>query len=112
MCKFGTNLYKKGYDCAEDYKLWTDLVMKGLQFANIPENLLKYRISENQISNRKRKEMFQSSLKIQVEYAEWIMEKMIEKENRLFVFFDELVKLFNDGIITVKALTKAVHNFL
>ena len=112
VCKYGTNLYKKGYECAEDYKLWIDSAMNGLQFANIAASLLKYRSSENQITNRKRKEMLLSSLKIQVEYAEWIMDKMIEKEKRLFTFFDELIKLCNNGIISISVLIKTVYNFI
>jgi len=111
VCRRNTCLYKKGYDCAEDYKLWTDLAAEGFRFANIPEVLLKYRCSEKQATITRQKEMIQSSLKIQMEYAEWIMEKITEKENRLFIFFDELVKLYNDGIISANALTKTVYNF-
>ncbi len=59
------NLYQTGYPCAEDYKLWTELASKGFRFANIPEVLLKYRRSANQVTQTRQEEMFQSTFKIQ-----------------------------------------------
>lgn len=41
--------YDSNYPCAEDYKFWMDLVSYG-DFYNIPEILLKYRLSSTQIS--------------------------------------------------------------
>jgi hypothetical protein len=50
VCRNGNSLYKTGYDCAEDYKLWTDLVVRGCRFANILKVLLRYRKSKYQIT--------------------------------------------------------------
>jgi glycosyltransferase involved in cell wall biosynthesis len=112
VCKNETDLYKKGYDFAEDYKLWTDLAIKGLQFANIPEVLLKYRCSENQVTNTRQKEMAQSSLKIQVEYAEEVIEKIVKKEKKYELFFRELVKLCNGRFISIDVFLKTLNGFL
>jgi|GEM_PF-6601439 Glycosyltransferases, probably involved in cell wall biogenesis len=111
VCKNKTDLYKKGYEYAEDYKLWVELAMKGLRFANIPEVLLRYRSWENQVTNIYRETMYQSSFKIQIEYAEWIMKHNIETEKQLDTFFDELIRLCNDKIISIDTLLKTIHVF-
>lgn len=49
-CKSYPNLYQLKYIYAEDYKLWVDLIKNGLKFANTPEVLLQYRISQKQAS--------------------------------------------------------------
>lgn len=59
--------YQLYYDCeyihAEDYELWQRLFNHTV-FANIPEVLLHYRISKNQISNINRKQQSISALRV------------------------------------------------
>ncbi len=90
--------YKRDYPCAEDYKLWTDLVMQGLRFANIPEILLKYRISENQVTSTRWLEMMSSTRKIQAEYVEYVMEQIIEVNEKYLGFINELIELSNNEL--------------
>jgi glycosyltransferase involved in cell wall biosynthesis len=111
VCQNEKSLYKRGYDCAEDYKLWTDLAMKGLRFANIPEILLEYRHSENQVTSTRQKEMYQSSIKIQMEYGEEVMKQIIEKEEKFFDFFEYLIKLFNEHLIDFHQLLNIISQF-
>jgi len=111
VCKDKTDLYKKGYDCAEDYKLWTDLVIRGLHFAIIPEILLKYRSSEKQISNIRQNEMFQSTLRIQMEYAEQVMEQILVKSPQYENLFNNLITLFNNENMSYALLLQTVHSF-
>jgi glycosyltransferase involved in cell wall biosynthesis len=109
VCRNGNSLYKTGYDCAEDYKLWTDLVVRGCRFANIPEVLLRYRKSENQITNTRQKEMYQSTLKIRIEYAEQVMKQIVKKEEKFFDFFERLIELSNEGVIDFKHLSNILY---
>ena len=109
VCRDGTNLYPKGYDCAEDYKLWTDLAVKGLRFANIQEVLLKYRISDQQVTKIRQKEMQQSAYRIQMEYAEQLMQKMTNEEERFFELFELLIRLHNEGVIKGKQMLSVIY---
>jgi len=108
--------YKYGYPCAEDYKLWTDLALRGFKFANIPELLIRYRISPQQVTRTSRKEMFASSSKIGLEYAETVIEQMIGKEIQYASLLNSLIKMFNNDLITsdvfLKTLFPLYRNFL
>ena len=53
--------YDSSFKNAEDLKLWLDLMPYG-RFANIPEVLLKYRISETQCTNYGHDEMLRSTI--------------------------------------------------
>lgn len=44
-------LFNPQYDCAEDYDLWCQCLVRGLEFHVIPECLVAYRRHEGQISN-------------------------------------------------------------
>ena len=101
--------YPEGYPCAEDYKLWTVLAANGLRFATIPEVLLRYRRSLTQVTERNFDDMFESSLRIRMEYAQLVIEQIVEKENRYFDFFEQLIDLSNEGLINQISLPHIVH---
>lgn len=106
----GKTRYVNSYPYAEDYKLWTDLVLQGLQFANIPQVLLRYRVSSSQISNVYRYQMDQSSKMIQLEYAEMIMDKVVDENPVYLDRYNYLVKLTNEGYISYKIFLNKVRN--
>lgn len=107
--QLGMELYKREYPCAEDYKLWTDLALKGYHFANIPEVLLRYRCSEHQVTHTKWNTMLQSTQKIQAEYAEEIMEQIVSQEKRYMDFFNSLIDLSNEGLLPLNGLLNIVY---
>jgi len=111
-CKFRQSgcLYKYGYPCAEDYKLWTDLSLQGFKFSNIPEPLLRYRISPQQVTRVSENDMLISSVKIGLEYAESVMEKMIEKEEQYVVLFNSLTQLYNNELLGHDALLHTIYS--
>jgi hypothetical protein len=111
VCGNKVDLYKKGYDYAEDYKLWIDLAMCALKFANIPEVLLKYRTWEKQVTVLHTDTMSKSASKIKAEYAEWIIAQIIAREEQMEVFFDELIRLLNEGIIPSGTFLKTIYEF-
>lgn len=61
--KYGIR-YDENFKSCEDYKLWIDLASYGT-FINIPVPLLNYRVSNNQISSKYRKEQLQNTLQCQ-----------------------------------------------
>ncbi len=102
-------VYKKGYSCAEDYKLWIDLISKGLLFGNIPKVVLKYRLSNMQVTSVNKKKMFESSIKIQVEYIELIMEKIIAEDSSYYNLLNTTICLLNENKISFEQLKKIVE---
>jgi len=102
--------YPYGYPCAEDYKLWTVLACKGFRFANIPEVLLHYRHSSSQVTERKFNIMRQTSLKIQKEYADWVVKHIVDKNRRYSDFIEQLVCLSNDKLISFKSLIHIIYH--
>ena len=110
VCKEGIDLYRHGYTCAEDYKLWTDLAIKGLRFANIPEVLLMYRVSDSQVTNTKQEEMWQSTHSIQLEYAEYIASSIVERDESYTKLIEGLFESVNKGLIGISLLLDVLHN--
>lgn len=60
--------YDETYVVAQDYEYLRRVVSKGYKLANIPEYLLKYRISSNGISIKKRKQQLLNRLRTQLKY--------------------------------------------
>ena len=79
--------YSSDYPYAEDYQLWTELASRGFRFANIPEVLLRYRRSDTQVTERYFDVMYTSGLRIQMDYAEQVIEQIATKEERYFNYF-------------------------
>lgn len=79
--------YKK-YSYAEDYKLWLDITLCDGNFWIIPQNLVSYRISENQISYIHYKEQKKTTIKIQNEALLAILndEKCLEIETLQYIY--------------------------
>lgn len=104
------NGYSIGYSYAEDYKLWIDMAMKECCFANIPEVLLKYRVSDKQVTFVHGEEMSISSIKIQHEYLEWVMEHIVEQKRDVEPVFNLLIEVVNNKILTLKNLKDSVYS--
>lgn len=66
----GNFRYDESFSCAQDYELWSRLLVSGLVIENLPCVLMKYRISSNQITNRKRD--------LQLFYTRQIYKKLIK----------------------------------
>jgi glycosyltransferase involved in cell wall biosynthesis len=104
------NIYKQEFIYAEDYKLWTDLAMAGLRFANIPEVLVKYRKSETQNTTKFASRMYDSSIRTQSEYLEYVSEKLVENDEKLFGFIDRIIDLFNEDVLMFNTLKQVMHD--
>jgi glycosyltransferase involved in cell wall biosynthesis len=65
------DIYRREWIYAEDYGLWTELVMAGFRFGNIPEVLLRYRVSAGMSSTRNSERMRVSADLVRKRYGEW-----------------------------------------
>lgn len=110
LSRKGIKGYSFGYSYAEDYKLWVDMVMKGCYFANIPEVLLKYRVSDKQVTTLYNEEMSRSSVKIQHQYLEWVMQYIVEQRDEMESIFNTLIDAVNNEIVNSKHLVNFVYS--
>lgn len=55
--------YRKGFEHAEDYDLWLRLIASGYEIDNLPDDILLYRVHQDQISNRFKLDQALSSIK-------------------------------------------------
>lgn len=59
--------YQEQVGC-EDYYMWLRVVENGFELTNLPETLLRYRLSANQIKQRDMKKSLYSTIKLQKKY--------------------------------------------
>lgn len=68
------NLRYQNYEYAEDYKLWMEIAKKHGRFYVESQPLLLFRVSEDQISNKKREKQKKTSVKIQREILDYLIQ--------------------------------------
>lgn len=78
------NVKYSDYKTAQDYKLWTDIVLAGYKCANIDKVLLNYRMHDGQVTSQKRV--------LQKQYTYEISKFFIE--NSKFKTYPQISKLF------------------
>lgn len=104
------NLAYNKYDYAEDYKLWCEAAKKGGVFYVIPEVLVRYRLSEEQISSKKREEQKYTSRKIQNELLEHIIyHETFQYQDKLIKVFEEIYKLNKLDIVSADTVIYIVY---
>lgn len=102
-------LYDKNYIYAEDYKLWMDMAIKGFKFANIPEILLLYRMSDIQITSRHAKEMEEITRKIHAEFVEYIRNQVYSNADESYkIYFNISLDMYTKKIIKKNTFLKIV----
>ncbi len=84
--------YESHFDPAEDYKLWVSLSKNNL-VANIPDLVLKYRLSDKQISNTKNQIQRARKFEVIKEQLKWLGITPTEAEMRIhdYMFFASAV---------------------
>lgn len=81
VMEFSGIIYDFNYKNAEDYNLWIDLMDFG-EYANLQERLLKYRVSDNQISQLFNLQTEKSVLACKRKY----LEQHIPKDDAILLF--------------------------
>jgi len=107
--KKGVYKYTEGNIEAENYKLWTNMIMKGYHFANIPEILIKRKCSIQQISKSYLPEISNFVIKDQLIYINWAIEYIVKKNSDLKVLFDVLINSTNNGLFNLKIITDFLY---
>lgn len=69
----------KYYDYAEDYKWWVDMAEAGAVFYIDPQPLLYYRISDQQVSTKYRKQQHESAMRIRGEILDVLTARNAER---------------------------------
>lgn len=91
--------YRK-YPYAEDYKLWMDIALHGGRFWIIPEVLLRYRLSDRQVSCRKRDVQTRTSNKIRNEILNLLLEQNDFPDEYIHVILTYLGKYNQKGYVS------------
>ena len=92
--------YKKSYIYAEDYKMWVELALKDVVFYNIPEPLLEYRLSENQVSHIYNEQQTMTAWLIRQELLETLIKKTsLPIQRKLKKFYRTMLEMNQDGLI-------------
>lgn len=98
------------HESVEYYEIWTDLMIKGYLFANIPEVLLKVRTGKN-ISLFSDPSLEQADQRdIQCNYLDYLMNKIIELDPAYFDFLNSAVELQNSNKLTFEECKELVRN--
>ena len=109
---FRTNsLHYENYPFAEDYKLWFEAAKCGARFYVEPQSLHYYRISEDQVSVRKNKEQYSSTIAIRKEIAEYLINKAEEKDI-ILSYYNLMLQMEEKELITASLLWISLYEVL
>lgn len=104
------NIYYKNYPGAEDYKLWSDIAINNGSFYVIPEYLLYYRCSNDQISNKKNIIQEKSTIIIQKEIIQYILNK--ENNIEALQVYNRLLEIYDNDLLSFKTLRNTIYEIL
>ncbi len=113
--------YSDDFAYAEDYELWIRLLKNGGQIRNLNEPLLKYRVSESQVSTVQSVRQAGLSEQIRLDAVKWLVDKsyeLINKKEEIPTSEKELtviIPFLNEGeevINTVKSVRENVDNYV
>lgn len=92
-------LQYEDYECAEDYKLWVEIAKLGGLFYVEAQPLLYYRISEQQVSNKKKEIQKETSFRIQKEILDYLMKLIDKKYTGVKKMEEAMWQIKNEGLI-------------
>ena len=72
--------YDDEYIYAQDYELWTRWIRLGARLANVPETLLKYRISADQISTKYFEPQSKTAIEIAAVYINFLLSENLQSK--------------------------------
>jgi len=97
----------ESYKYAEDYKLWTDVALKGYRMGNLNKALLKYRVHCNQISKSNNIELMRTTNFIAHNFRQ-------ESTSSKINLFDRSLNLYyaNSTVKGLKSLVESLKNIV
>lgn len=93
-------IHYENYNYAEDYKLWSEIAKCGGTFYAVPEFLMNYRISSDQVSQQKSTEQYQVSLVIRKEILDYLISHATVEKQRILQLKQLVYSLNHDQIIS------------
>lgn len=103
--------YKKAYIYAEDYKLWVDMALKDIVFYNIPEALVEYRRSKNQVSYLYNDQQRMTAWLIRQELLETLIKQCpIPMRSKLQKLYTILLNLNHENVVSPKEFYNIFFN--
>ena len=100
----------KAYPYAEDFKLWTDIARLGGRFYVIPETLLRYRITQGQVTNTHREEQNATRLLIQQEVIEEKLRHIPSSQKQLVgKLYRQLLLAHEGGLVIADAVIGVMY---
>lgn len=102
----------QNYPYAEDYKMWVDIANTGGKFYIIPEALLKYRVSQGQVSNLNSASQTETALTIQTEILELLLQQNKYKKDWINNFYRIMLEANNDDLIDGSHVLNIFYNML
>lgn len=101
------------YDYAEDYKMWFEIAKKGGRFWVIPEPLVKYRVSTDQVSYTKKDTQVATTLRIREEILETLLYKQPGPHNKeVRSIFRKVYGLNQRKLISETTVLRIVYRLL
>ena len=104
--------YEKEYIHAEDFKFWVEVAKHRGVFYVESQPLVNYRISENQVTKRKREEQKTTSERISREILYYLLDKNSEKYPELATFLNSLLELHEKEFINFTEMLQIAHRIL
>ena len=94
--------YQQDYIYAEDYALWTDIILHGGLFFIEPQPLIYYRLSENQLTHKYRQEQLEASKKVQQKILHSLISAIEDGQTRslLLAIQSDIIHAEKKGLIT------------
>lgn len=103
--------YKKAYIYAEDYKLWVDMALKDITFYNIPEALVEYRVSENQVSRIYSEQQIMTAWLIRQELLEALIKQCpLPLRKKIRKLYCILLNMNQEGLISPRVFYDVFAN--
>lgn len=102
-------LYDKTFVYAEDYRLWTCLIMEGYRFANLQEVMVKHRISENAVTSKYTEEMRRAAKRTRNDYLKFAIQQILIVDNGYLPFINEISKLSIAGLLTFQDVAQLIY---
>lgn len=99
--------YNKQFEPAEDYELWTRMMMLG-KMHNIPEVLLQYRTHEQQISNAKRELQRNNQLRARLA----LLQQLSAESLKMDLLSDNIVPSDNHALSELKERLRLLTGFI
>ena len=107
----GNFKYKGPYIYAEDYKLWVDMALKDVVFYNIPEALVEYRGSTNQVSYLYNEQQKMTAWLIRQELLETLIKQCpMPLRSKLQKLYTSLLKLNHENVVSPKEFYNIFFN--